>query len=103
MSHVTKISERHFLSFEVVDGAVCWEEIYNHSQSYWTPEEAEHAIWTESVGSFPLSLTEPMELPVTFGGWLAVHPITGVLRCHKHRRNARKWMERPHSDFMLCK
>lgn len=100
--HATRVDSRHHISFEVKNNVVYYEEIFNYAQYGDSAEEAKHAIKICGKGSFPLSTTEPMELPMGYGGWLAVHPVTGAMRCHKHRRNARKWMERPDSDFKLC-
>lgn len=94
-SHGTTISDRHFVSFTVIGMTVYYQEIFNHSQL------GIEDIEVSNQGSFPLS-TEPMPLPMGYGGWLAQHPVTKVLRCHKHRRNARKWMAQSHSDFQQC-
>lgn len=100
-NHVSYIdSESHYEFTVMGNGMVIMSECQlDYDQDEDTGECTLNSVIKKEITSFPYTPNEPMKLP---SGWLAQHPVTKVLRCHKHRRNARKWMQQSHSDFMQC-
>lgn len=101
-NHVSHVYSDYHYEFTVMDNetVIMWGCQLDYHQDGYTGECTFNGVNKEEITSFPYTPNEPMKLPK---GWLAQHPVTKAFRCHKHRRNACKWMQQSHSDFMQCR